>query len=858
MKTMLMKRTISAVLAASMTIGLVGTVSAFADTEIGNTGDPTPLYLYYEDFESQTVDQAPTTIYSGTANDLYSADNKTQIESEYAAVKNESTTGIGNYLEINPYTSSNSADNSSGGAKVFLSEPMGKDDGTIVLEYDGVINLVNVQDSSKRLSVNKLITTKDGATRLETVQILNHKGVDRNNVMNGNNTHGFALTKYNPNADVTAGEASTTATGLVSYDGQSLMLRKNNEWNHYKFEFNLNDGAVTLWLNGKISETWINKTMFQIASGDKLESFILQSFNAASWTTKNTTPWKLDNIKIYKKDAEGVSPFENLTQDPVTGIVTATFKHQMSAEGIGLYDANGKDVTKTVTFAENKKSVSIKPSESTNGLYYVKVKKYDGGTDVAQGEKTIELNWTVVPGEYLYYEDFESQTVDQAPTTIYSGTANDLYSADNKTQIESEYAAVKNESTTGIGNYLEINPYTSSNSADNSSGGAKVFLSEPMGKDDGTIVLEYDGVINLVNVQDSSKRLSVNKLITTKDGATRLETVQILNHKGVDRNNVMNGNNTHGFALTKYNPNADVTAGEASTTATGLVSYDGQSLMLRKNNEWNHYKFEFNLNDGAVTLWLNGKISETWINKTMFQIASGDKLESFILQSFNAASWTTKNTTPWKLDNIKIYKKDADVTSPFSSDEITSKDGTVRFKTNFNVNKDDISIYNANGEKQNGEITVAEDGKSVQFVPGKVMKDGRYYIKLAKLASGDVTPQTDKEFDYKPGKTKTTISIGNITYTKGSKIKPTFNVEHNSGKSVTLRMIIAAYKNGRMIQAVTGDWGLDSEDYTGDISNTPEMTLNEDADTIKAFAWNLSNLAPTGFADIKTIISANE
>lgn len=217
-----------------------------------------------------------------------------------------------------------------------------------------------------------------------------------------------------------------------------------------------------------------------------------------------------------------------------------------------------------------------------------------------------------------------------------------------------------------------------------------------------------------------------------------------------------------------------------------------------------------------------------------------------------------KNTTPWKLDNIKIYKKDSDVTSPFSSDEITSKDGTVRFKTNFNVNKDDISIYNANGEKQNGEITVAEDGKSVQFVPGKVMKDGRYYIKLAKLASGDVTPQTDKEFDYKPGKTKTTISIGNITYTKGSKIKPTFNVEHNSGKSVTLRMIIAAYKNGRMIQAVTDDWGLDSEDYTGDISNTPEMTLNEDADTIKAFAWNLSNLAPTGFADIKTIVSANE
>ena len=855
MKTKFMKRTLSAMLAASMTIGLVGGVSVFAENETESTQDPTPEYLYYEDFNGQTVDQAPTTIYSGTENDLYTVENKTQIDVSQAVVKNDSTQGIGNYLEINPYTSSNAADNASGGAKIFLSKPMGSDDGTIVLEYDGFINLVNNQDGSKRVSVNKLVTTKD-STSLEPAQILNHKGADRNSVMGCDNTHGFALTKYNPNADTSAGESKTTDTGLHSYDGQNAMLRNNNAWNHYKFEFNLSDGTVTLWLNGKISETWVNQAVLQISKAYKLESFILQNFNAASWNPTNDKPWKIDNIKIYKKDAESVSPFESISQDPVNGIVTATFKNQMSADGIGLYDVNGNDVSKTVTLSQDKKTVSIKPSKSTSGLYYVKVKEYAGGTTVAQGEKTAMLNWTAPPSEYLYYEDFESQTEDQAPTGIYSGTANELYSNTDKTQIEAENATVKSDSTQGIGKYLEIKPYTSSNAADNASGGAKIFLPNPMGSDDGTIVLEYDGFINLVSNPDGSKRVSVNKLL--QDGTT-FETAQILNHKGADRSKVMGCDNTHGFALTKYNPNPDTSAGETKNTDTGLHSYDGQSALLRNNNAWNHYKFEFNLSDGTVTLWLNGKISETWTNQAVYQISKlPQKLEAFILQNFNATSFNPANDQPWKIDNIKIYKKDSNATSPFSTDEITSKDGNVRFAMNFAVNTEDISIYNTDGVKQDGAITVDESGKNVTFSPSKVMKDGRYYIKVAKLASGDVTPQTEKEFEYKPGKTTTTISIGDITYTKGSVIKPTFNVVHSSGKDVTLKVIIAAYKDGKMIQAETGTWEHNSGDFSGNMTGTPTMTLAEDADTIKAFAWNLSNLAPTGAADVKTSVSIGE
>ena len=606
--------------------------------------------------------------------------------------------------------------------------------------------------------------------------------------------------------------------------------------------FNLNDGTVTLWLNGKISETWTNQAVLQIAKAYKLESFIFQNFNYESWTPKNETSWKLDNIKVYKKDAEGVSPFESIAQDNPTGVVTATFNAPMSADGIGLYDANGKEVTKTVTLSDDKKSVSIKPSESTNGLYYVKVKKYEGGTPVAQGEKTVELNWKAAPSEYLYYEDFESQEVDSAPTGIYKGEAINANSLLNKTAMTTDDAQVKKDAE-NTNKYLEIQPHDVSDANDNSLGGAAIIFDTPLTKDDGTIVLEYDGLIESNSVEDDTKRLSLSKFYSTGNDVSYHSTVQILSHKrGSDLNSKR-------FAL----------VAKGVSDPIDMTSLNDKQIMNWNKGEWNHYKLEIKLGDnGYVTGWVNGKISEQWQNEGARQVSVSYKLESFIFQNFNSTSWSAKNTTPWKLDNIKIYKKDSSETSPFSTDEITSKDGTVRFKTDFGVNKEDISIYNADGEKQDGDITVAEDGKSVQFVPSNVMKEGRYYIKLAKLASEDVTPQTEKEFEYKPGKTKTTISIGDVRYTKDSVIKPTINVEHNSGKSVTLRLIIAAYKDGRMIQAVTGEWGHDGEDYKGEITGVPELTLSEAADTIKAFAWDLSNLAPTGIADVKTSVSTNE
>lgn len=258
-----------------------------------------------------------------------------------------------------------------------------------------------------------------------------------------------------------------------------------------------------------------------------------------------------------------------------------------------------------------------------------------------------EWNVFAAEDEVLYSEDFEGQTVDSVPNGIYSGTTNDLYSNPNKTPADKSIALVKNDSTDGIGNYLEIYPITWEDATNNSVGGAKIFLNKQVDKNDGTIVVEYDGLINLVGNPDGSKRLCLNNY----DGAN-LQTIQLLNHKGSDRNNDVGANNTHGFSLTKFNPATN------KSTVSGMFSSDGGSLMLRENNAWNHYRFEINLNEGSTILWLNGKKSETWYETSLYNnVANGSGIiESLIFQNFNVTRFNPPNTTPWKLDNIKIYK----------------------------------------------------------------------------------------------------------------------------------------------------------------------------------------------------------
>lgn len=324
--------------------------------------------------------------------------------------------------------------------------------------------------------------------------------------------------------------------------------------------------------------------------------------------------------------------------------------------------------------------------------------------------------WNVfaAEGEILYSENFEGQTVDSVPTTVYSGTKNELYSNPDKTLVEEEYATVKNDSTAGIGNYLEIYPFTGTAATDNLGGSAKIFLNKPMSKNDGTIVVEFDGFINLVSNPDGCKRFN----LTTYNGKS-LSAISLVNCKGGDRSGALGKNNTHGFSLNKYDPLT------GKNTTSGLFSNDGSTLMLRENKAWNHYRFEINLNEGSLILWLNGKKSEKWYDQSLYSgVANGSNvMESVIFQNFNLERFNPENDKPWMLDNIRIYKLAPDPRQI----TVNTYDGKT---TQYDMNAGENTISD--------EISTMLSDMEIEF--GVKLKQDTLTAELKNVTTGSVEP----------------------------------------------------------------------------------------------------------------------
>lgn len=404
--------------------------------------------------------------------------------------------------------------------------------------------------------------------------------------------------------------------------------------------------------------------------------------------------------------------------------------------------------------------------------------------------------WNVfaAEGEILYNEDFEGQTVDSVPSGIYSGTTNDLFSNPNKTPADESIALVKNDLTARIGNYLEIYPITWNNATNNSVGGAKIFLNKQVGKNDGTIVVEYDGLINLVGNPDGSKRLCLNN----NYNGTSLQTIQLLNHKGADRNGDVGANNTHGFSLTKFNPATN------KSTVSGMFSSDGGSLMLRENNAWNHYRFEINLNEGSTILWLNGKKSETWFETSLYNnVANGSGIiESLIFQNFNFTNFNPPNTTPWKLDNIKIYKLAPD---PRQITVNTYDGKTIQYEINAGENtiSEPISTMLSDidiefGVKLNPETVTAELKNDTTGVVEPITVEWKDNNKSAKLSVDKRYLDADSNYSL----TINGTDIFGNSFTKPSVIR--FKSANDGGLAI-LSTDIVKNGTGDLTQLASGD-----------------------------------------------------
>ena len=164
MKTKMMKRTLSTIIALTMVLSLFSGLTVSAEDP-----DPTVEYLFYEDFTTQTAGSAPTNFYKdeGTTH-KYTYANKDKAEtvsSDYAVIKNDTTHG--NYLELAPKATL-LPQNMTQNAKVFLSDAVDSSDGTIVIEYDGLINI----NGNGTNGIKRIYATITGKKRTEQPSIL--------------------------------------------------------------------------------------------------------------------------------------------------------------------------------------------------------------------------------------------------------------------------------------------------------------------------------------------------------------------------------------------------------------------------------------------------------------------------------------------------------------------------------------------------------------------------------------------------------------------------------------------------------------------------------------------------------------
>mgnify|MGYP006954136121 CR=1 FL=1 len=443
------------------------------------------------------------------------------------------------------------------------------------------------------------------------------------------------------------------------------------------------------------------------------------------------------------------------------------------------------------------------------------------------------------PRTYLFYDDFENDNVGDAPSNVYTFQNGKKYSDMTKTNVTVEYGTIMRDSTTtNTSKYLNFDP-TSNNYSD-----IQMYLGKEGSEYNkkGTVVIEFDGLFDTAgNGYNNFKSFWLGyRDKTRKDGVEQdiVRKMQIMNHMSTMFNFTEEEQQYNAMGLVSVSEETS-----SGTNGTSVIrSRQGDYILARNNAQWNNYKIEINLENGECTIWLNGHIGKKWINaEANHRIGSipnwgTGKLDSIVLRSDYSAG-TLTDTTPWKLDNIKVYFKDTTETSPFGN--ITpEKNGKVNIEFGYAVNAEDVSIYNAGGEKINGTFVMSTDKKTATFTPDRIEEDGLYYVKLAKLASGTVTPQTTKEFDYAPGRTEMVISgLNAVTGT----IAPAFTLTHTDGVAKDVIMILAAYKDGKLVKADVKTKSLttdDTKDVQIDAADAPTFNLSEgEADTVKAFAW---------------------
>ena len=470
----------------------------------------------------------------------------------------------------------------------------------------------------------------------------------------------------------------------------------------------------------------------------------------------------------------------------------------------------------------------------------------------------------------LFYDDFENDEVGNAPSNLYKYKEMIVFSQAEKEQITTDYATVvQDTTTTNRTKYLNYKP-----TADNNY--IQMYMSEDGSRyDKGTVVFEYDGWIDVNgNGYNNSKYIYLGSRFANDDKTNK---IQIMNHMSTDGRFTLTKEQQEYNALyfvSVKNENNEPKKDYILSTGESLIhGLDGKTLLRRDYSTWHKYKLEVNFENGECKFWIDGQESETWVNtdiKSYIGTGSGGKryLDSLILRADYNTGKLQDKTTPWKLDNIKIYIPAPDPekitinTYDGKTEEYDLSTGTNTLENPVSTILDNMTVKfgskvsdgvtaslknNTTGTDEPVTLKIADDGRSGTISVNKMFIDANNSYTLT-LDGSDAN-----------GNSFTTATIINFTAAANgglsilsTEISPSDISELKSGDTVeaTVKYVLtdASQKMDNVILAATGKkskkllyFGQTTANFdkVGVNTVTASFTVGDEIpDTLSAFVWN--------------------
>lgn len=308
--------------------------------------------------------------------------------------------------------------------------------------------------------------------------------------------------------------------------------------------------------------------------------------------------------------------------------------------------------------------------------------------------------------------------------------------------------------------------------------------------------------------------------------------------------NFANASGTMKYWSSYLGENPYMESGTPYTAGTGQYNY-----LSNWKNRWNRFVIEVNLDTNIIT------VKQKYLDSTNFTDRGGSTKELVYMDRYNyklagivlanGTSADTENATvfaskPKYFDNLRIY------TEPGADSKTGSNKVRVEFKDAVNTSlvEGKIVVKDAEGTALTPKsYEYSSDGKMALVELEEDMVAGSEYtveiLSGIKYTDGYNVMPSSKAVTYSAGTYSANLEIEEPLYTKGSKVTATGTISHtdfSDGEDV--EVIVAAYnEQGIFIGAEIGKAKYSSFDY-GTVNVFAELTLPEDAKTLRCFIWN--------------------